>query len=83
MSTAEKPTHADDCSRLLRILADAPVEGLSLDEIQAVTERTGEKWSLRTVNDVMCSIRAQVAHEKVRVRGQGKVTKYRLKLTRS
>ena len=73
-----KPNHADDCERLLRILADAPAEGLSKEEIQAVTDRTDEAWSLHTINTLLCDLRPQVAFEKVNVRGR-KVTKYSLK----
>ena len=83
MFSAEKPTHADDCMRLLRILADAPLGGLSLDQIQAATKSTGETWSLRTINDVLCAVRAQVVFGKVYVRGIGRVTKYELKSQRS
>ena len=79
MSSGAEPTRQDDCMRMRRILADAPAGGLSLSEIQAVTTQTGETWSLRTINDVLCDIRSQVTHEKVRERGQGKVTKYHLK----
>lgn len=70
---------ANDCERLLRILADATSEGLSIPQIQVTTEKAGEAWSYRTVNEVLCAIRPQIEHEKVRVRGQGKVCLYRLK----
>jgi hypothetical protein len=79
MTTASKSTRQDDCLRMLEILASAPAGGLSIAEIQVVTTRTGETWSFRTINDVLCDIRSQVTHEKVRVHGQGKVTKYQLK----
>lgn len=75
-----KPSHADDCERMLRILSDAPSGGLTMDEIQSVTQ-AGEVWSLSTINDVLCAIRPQIAVEKVRVRGK-KLTKYSLKLGR-
>lgn len=74
-----KPTHQDDCERMLRILSDAPIDGLSLDEIQAVTSRTGETWSITTINDVLCSIMGQIVNQKIRVKGGKKITKYMLK----
>lgn len=76
-----KPTHADDCGRMLRILSEAPTAGLTMDEIQEVTVRTGETWSLDTINRVLVAIQPQIAVEKVRVRGK-KLTKYSLKLGR-
>lgn len=79
MSQPETPTRQDDCVRLLRILADAPAGGLSMEEIQHITTRTGETWSYRTINMVLCDIRPQITHEKVRERGRGKVTKYALR----
>lgn len=78
MSSPSQPTRADDCERVLRILSDAPSGGLSLDEIQAVTVATGEKWSLRTVNAVLCDLGNQVGHEKTRIKS-GKVTKFFIK----
>lgn len=74
-----KPTLADDCARIIRLLADAPIEGLSLDEIQIRTGNDGhERWSLRTINSVLCSLGNQVTHSKLRTRN-GKVTKYQLR----
>lgn len=75
-----KPTHADDCERMLRILSDAPSGGLTMDEIQDVTH-AGETWSLSTINYVLCAIRPQIVVEKVRVRGK-KLTKYSIKTGR-
>lgn len=76
-----KPSHADDCERLLRLLSDAPAGGLTMDEIQTVTAQSGEPWSLATINDVLCAIRPQIAVEKVRQRGK-KLTRYGIKLGR-
>jgi hypothetical protein len=75
----DKPTRADGCERMLRILSDAPMEGLSLDEIQAITAGQGDKLSLRSINDILCDLMGQTQHEKVRTRNGSKVTKYRLK----
>lgn len=72
------PTHQDDLERMLRILADAPAGGISIEEIQKVTAATGETWSFRTINGLLCDLMSQVAHEKIRTR-TGKVTKYSLK----
>jgi hypothetical protein len=74
-----QPTRADDCERMLRILIEAPPEGLSLDEIQAVTEQQGEKLSLRTINIILVDLMGQIRSEKVRGRRGQKVTKFNLK----
>lgn len=71
-------TQQDDMARMLTILADAPLEGMSLDEIQAAT-MTGEKWSLRTINDVLVSLGRQVRNEKIRMKTGRKVIKYSLR----
>ena len=74
-------TLADNCERMARILADAPLAGLSMDEIQAITEKQpGDTWSLWTINYVLCAMRShkQITFEKVRTRN-GKVSKYSLK----
>lgn len=74
------PSLRDDYSRLIMILAAAPHGGISLDEIQQATI-TGEKWSLRTINDLLCGLgNNMVAHEKIRTKS-GKVTKYSLRST--
>lgn len=69
-----KATLADDCTTVLRLLADAPPEGLSQDEIAAATG-----WSLRTVNGVLCDLIGKVKGEKVHAGRGGRVTKYTLK----
>ena len=69
---------ADDYARLMLILANGPTEGLGIEEIQALT-KTGETWSFRTINTLLCEIRPRIEHEKLYVRGKGKVTKYRLR----
>ena len=73
----ESTTHADDCERLLLILADAPAEGLSIEEIQGGAPK-GDPWSFRTINGLLCDLRPQVGFAKVSVRGR-KVTKFFLK----
>jgi hypothetical protein len=77
----DKPTLADDCERMVRILADAPIDGFSLDEIREKTLGSDDPWSLRTINDVLCELRMKqgaVSCHKIRVR-HGKVTKYFLR----
>ena len=72
---------ANDCERMVRILVDAPTEGLSLEEIRQKTLGSDDPWSLRTVNDILCELRMKqgaVTCEKAR-RKTGKVTLYRLK----
>jgi transcription initiation factor IIE alpha subunit len=67
---------------MVRILADAPVDGLSLDEIREKTLSSDDPWSLRTVNDILCDLRMNqgvISCHKIRVR-QGKITKYFLKV---
>jgi hypothetical protein len=75
-----KPTLADDCERLIRILEAGPPEGMSLVEIQDVMGDglTPEIWSLHTINNTLCALGNQVQFEKVRV-SRKKVTKFRLK----
>jgi hypothetical protein len=79
MNDTNALAHGKNCERLLLILADAPKGGLSMDAIQQITARTGEKWSLRTINDLLCSVAPQVAHAKVREGIRGKITKYWLR----
>lgn len=73
-----RQSYADDCERILRILMDAPPGGLSLDEIIAVTSKSDDPWSSRTVNSLLCDLSPQVACVKARVRNR-KVSKYELK----
>jgi hypothetical protein len=76
-----QPSPADDAALVLTILGDGPAEGLSLDEIRAeVGRRTGEAWSLRTANVVLCGLMSQVKHHKVRQHGAAKVSKFYLKI---
>lgn len=74
-----QPTRAEDCERMLRILIESPEGGLSLDEIQAVTERQGDKLSLRTINTILCDLMGRIRHEKVRGPRGAKVTRFSLK----
>lgn len=67
----------EDIKRMSGILQSAPAGGLSLEEIQKVTE-DGEKLSFRTINDVLCQMGNRVKFEKVRV-NQRRVTKYTLR----
>lgn len=80
MSNAEKPTLEEDLIRLIDILAsDFGKGGLSIEEIQQITIRTGEAWSLRTINALLCDLgNCRVKHEKVKA-PRGKVTKYTLR----
>lgn len=79
MSGTDKPTRADDFSRLMGILRDAPPCGLSMEEIQKTTE-AGEKWSYRTINDLLVGLGSRVKCEKIRTK-QGKVAKYTMRST--
>jgi hypothetical protein len=72
-----KPTFADDCERLVRILESGPVDGMSLEEIQDVMEHDSEVWSYHTINKILCALGNQVQFSKIRV-SRRKVTKYRL-----
>ena len=76
---SRQPTRAEDWERMLRILVEAPAGGLSLDEIQAVTARQGDKLSLRTINILLCDLMGQIRHEKVRGPRGAKVTRFSLK----
>jgi hypothetical protein len=80
MSTTEQPTREDDLIRLIGILAEPRYKGgLSLEEIQSAIARTGEEWSLRTINALLCELgSSRVRHEKVKA-PRGKVTKYTLR----
>ena len=77
MTENSKPTLADDYARLLGILADAPSEGLSIEDIQRVTN-SGETWSFRTINSLLCGLGSQITHEKSRIKNV-KATRYKLK----
>lgn len=76
-------THADQIERIVRILSDAPAEGVSLDQIQDATEREGDRLTLREINMLICDLGNKVGHEKTRIKGIGKVTKFFLRLNRS
>ncbi len=78
MSDTTKPTRQDDLLTLIRILAEAPMGGRSIAEIQEATTARGDTWSFRTINDLLCGLVDRVKHEKVRVKS-GKVTKYQLR----
>lgn len=81
MSTGSKPDHQDDLIRLIRILADGPMAGLSIEMIQGMTTATGETWSFRTINSLLCDLgNSRVKHEKIRTKS-GKVTMYQLRST--
>lgn len=73
-----KPTLADDCIRLARILSDGPKEGMSYQEISAVCSKSGEPWSFRTITDTLCALGRQVKSEKNRPKGKLKATRFRL-----
>ncbi|SIO37731.1 hypothetical protein SAMN05444166_4213 [Singulisphaera sp. GP187] len=73
-----KPTHQDDLARMLRILSDAPTEGMSIEEIQDLTATTDDPWSQRTINSLLCDLGRQVSNEKVRSKS-GKATKYSIR----
>lgn len=75
MST-QQPSRQDDLAQLLGILADAPLAGFSLNEIQ---DRAAG-WSLMHVNKLVCALGSQVDHLKSREKGSGmKVTRYWLR----
>ena len=78
MSDAHKTSLADDYARLFRILDDAPPEGLSIDDIQRVTTATGETWSYRTINTLLCGLGTRITHEKSRIRNVN-ATRYKLR----
>jgi hypothetical protein len=79
-----KPTLADDCERLIRILEAGPPEGMSLVAIQDAMDAEvwadsyKSVWSLHTINNTLCALRDKVEFQKVR-ESRTKVTKYRLK----
>lgn len=73
-----KPTLADDCSRMIKILADAPKEGLSYQEIADVCIATGEAWSFRTITQTLCALGRKITSEKNRPQGKLKATRFRL-----
>ena len=77
MKEEGKTTLADDYARLLGILADAPPEGLSIEDIQHVTN-SGETWSFRTINSLLCGLGSRISHEKTRIKNV-KATRYKLK----
>jgi hypothetical protein len=66
---------ADDCELMVRVLEDAPPQGLSFDEILPKTP----SWTFHKINAVLCALGSKVTHEKQRDRNR-KVTRYRLKL---
>lgn len=74
MNTAPKPTRADDCEMVLRLIADAPADGLSIDEIQVKTT-----WSRHYVNSILCDLISRIRNESVRVKSGKKIVKYTLK----
>ncbi len=77
-----KPARADECECLVRILSDAPSDGLSLEEIREKTSQGGEVMSYHAINDVLCDLRMSqnvIACHKVRT-NRGKCSKYYLKL---
>lgn len=78
------PTHADEIEMVVKILVDAPAEGVSLDEIQEVTESIGRRLTLREINAILCNLGGKIAHEKMFIKGKTgkKVTRFRLKLNR-
>jgi hypothetical protein len=74
MSTSPKPTCADDCEIVLRLIADAPPDGLSMDEIQVATT-----WSRHYVNSILCDLASRVRNTSVRGKSGKKIVKYTLK----
>jgi hypothetical protein len=83
MTIEQRVSRADDCEKLIRILADTQHDGLSMDEIQlkTLTPEGTPPWSLSRINDVLCDLRSQVRNEKVRGKSGKKVTKYMLRST--
>lgn len=78
MSGTEIPTREDDLSRLTDILAEVLPGGLSIEQIQQATN-SGESWSFRTINSLLCELgNSRVSHEKVKS-PRGKVTIYTLR----
>lgn len=75
-----KPTIADDCARLAKILADAPKEGMSYVEIQAECLRTGESWSFRTITETLCALGRKIKSEKNKPQGKPRATRFRLNI---
>lgn len=69
-----RTSHADDCERVVHILADGPGEGYSQDDLMRLTG-----WSSRTVNDILCDLGRAVVCERARVQGGKKVVKYKLR----
>lgn len=76
-------TRVDDIEMVVKILVDAPTEGISLDGIQEKTEAVNRRLSLREINMILCDLGGKVGHEKIRLKGIGKVTLFHLKLSRS
>jgi hypothetical protein len=76
----EANTLQDDCTRLVRILSDAPPEGMSYEEIQTVCVATGEPWSFRTITNTLVALGRQVKSEKNRPSGKRKATRFKLNL---
>jgi len=70
------PTHADDCERLLLILADAPADGLTMDEIHERT-KAGEVWTTTLISRLLSGLGRRIKAEQSRQRGR-KITRYSL-----
>ena len=66
-------TLADDCERLVQILAGAPKGGMTMTDMHNATG-----WTLVRVNDILCSLGKSIQFTKGRERGK-KVTKYSLR----
>jgi transcription initiation factor IIE alpha subunit len=76
MTTATAPCRADDCATALGILASAPAEGLTQEELALATG-----WSLRDVNSVLCDLGSRIKNHKVRSKDTRKnVVRYYLNL---
>lgn len=73
-----RPTLADDCCRMARILSDGPKDGMSYQEISEACKKAGEAWSFRTITDTLCALGRQVKSEKNRPKGKLKATRFRL-----
>ena len=71
--TAKIKSPADDMVELLRELADAPVVGLSMQELSEKLD-----WTLWRVNERLCQLGSRISHGKVRVNSRI-VIKYTLK----
>jgi len=75
-------TRDEKCEWAVRTLRVAPACGLSLKEIQDIAwMKDSLEWSLLDINEILCWIRPQIKHEKVK-RKHGKVTLFALKDTK-